>query len=148
GGQPHTYLQPPLGADSDGISNVDPTPLFPFGYGTSYTSFELGEFRISDTEVPTDGEFTVSVRVRNTGPRAGDEVVQLYLPDVLADRTAFAGRDLKRIVEPGDIEVFAGTSARDLPCSGTVRLTGPLREAGHDRRLHTPVDVRPVGGRD
>ncbi|HLU74905.1 MAG TPA: glycoside hydrolase family 3 N-terminal domain-containing protein [Nonomuraea sp.] len=179
GGQPHTYLQPPLGADSDGISNVDPTPLFPFGYGTSYTSFELGEFRISDTEVPTDGEFTVSVRVRNTGSRAGDEVVQLYLHDVLAqvtrpvrqltgfarvrlepgeaadvvfhvhaDRTAFTGRDLKRIVEPGDIEVFAGTSARDLPCSGTVRLTGPLREAGHDRRLHTPVDVRPVGGRD
>src|SRR5690606_40585609 len=87
GGQPHTYLQPPLGADSDGISNVDPTPLFPFGYGTSYTSFELGEFRLSDTEVPTDGEFTVSVRVRNTGSRAGDEVVQLYLHDVLAQVT-------------------------------------------------------------
>ncbi|TXK40701.1 glycoside hydrolase family 3 N-terminal domain-containing protein [Nonomuraea sp. C10] len=179
GGQPHTYLQPPLGADSDGISNLDPTPLFPFGYGTSYTSFELGEFRISDTEVPTDGEFTVSVRVRNTGARAGDEVVQLYLHDMLAqvtrpvrqlagfarvrlepgaaadvrfrvhaDRTAFTGRDLQRIVEPGDIEVLAGTSARDLPCAGTVRLTGPLRAVGHDRRLFTPVDVHPAGDRD
>ncbi|MGI5271889.1 glycoside hydrolase family 3 N-terminal domain-containing protein [Nonomuraea sp. CA-218870] len=178
GGQPHTYLQPPLGADSDGISNLDPTPLFPFGYGTSYTSFELGEFRISDTEVPTDGEFTVSVRVRNTGPRAGDEVVQLYLHDVLAqvtrpvrqlagfarvrlepgeaadvrflvhaDRTAFTGRDLERIVEPGDLEVLVGTSARDLPCAGAVRLTGPVRAVGHDRRLFTPVDVHPAAER-
>ena len=67
GGQPGTYLQPPLGADSQGISNLDPTPLFPFGHGTSYTTFEVDDLRISDTEVPTDGEFTVSVRVRNTG---------------------------------------------------------------------------------
>jgi beta-xylosidase len=40
--------------------------------------------RISDAEVPTDGAFTVSVRVRNTGPREGDEVVQLYLRDLVA----------------------------------------------------------------
>ncbi|MFC6082138.1 glycoside hydrolase family 3 N-terminal domain-containing protein [Sphaerisporangium aureirubrum] len=176
GGQPGTYLQPPLGANSHGISNLDPTPLFPFGYGTSYTTFEVGDLRISDTEVPTDGEFTVTVTVRNTGARAGDEVVQLYLHDVLAqvtrpvrqltgfarvhlepgegkdvrfqvhtDRTAFAGRDLRRVVEPGDVEVLVGTSATDLPCRGTVRLTGPLREAGHDRRLSTPVEVSAAG---
>ncbi|WP_336207273.1 glycoside hydrolase family 3 N-terminal domain-containing protein [Nonomuraea sp. LPB2021202275-12-8] len=174
GGQPGTYLQPPLGANSEGISNLDPTPLFPFGYGTSYTSFEVGDLRISDAEVPTDGEFTVSVRVRNTGGRAGDEVVQLYLRDVLAqvtrpvrqltgfarvelepgasadvrfhvhaDRTAFTGRDLRRIVEPGDVEVLVGTSAADLPCRGVVRLTGPTRPVGSGRRLLTPVDVSP-----
>jgi beta-glucosidase-like glycosyl hydrolase len=85
GGQPGTYLQPPLGGpESAGISSVDATPLFPFGYGRSYTTFELDDLRISDTEVPTDGEFAVSVRVRNTGARAGDEVVQLYLRDVVA----------------------------------------------------------------
>jgi hypothetical protein len=39
---------------------------------------------IGDAEVPTDGEFTVAVRVRNTGPREGDEVVQLYLRDLVA----------------------------------------------------------------
>jgi hypothetical protein len=63
---------------------------------------------------------------------------------VHADRTAFTGRELKRIVEPGDIYVLVGTSAEDLPCRATVRLTGPLRIVGHDRRLVTPVDVRPV----
>ncbi|HEV2927705.1 MAG TPA: glycoside hydrolase family 3 C-terminal domain-containing protein, partial [Propionibacteriaceae bacterium] len=85
GGQPGTYLQPPLGTpESAGISTLDATPLFPFGYGGSYTTFEVDALRISDAEVPTDGAFTVSVRVRNTGPREGDEVVQLYLRDVVA----------------------------------------------------------------
>ena len=60
---------------------------------------------------------------------------------VHADRTAFTGRDLRRIVEPGEIEVLVGTSAADLPCRARVRLTGPLREVGADRRLVTPVDV-------
>jgi beta-glucosidase-like glycosyl hydrolase len=85
GGQPRTYLQPPLGSpESAGISTLDTTPLYPFGYGGSYTTFEVGDLRISDAEVPTDGAFTVSVRVRNTGPREGDEVVQLYLHDLVA----------------------------------------------------------------
>jgi beta-glucosidase len=176
GGQPSTYLQPPLGsAESAGISNLDPTPLFAFGHGRSYTTFALGGLRISDVEIPTDGELTVSVRLRNTGARAGDEVVQLYLHDVLAqvtrpvralvgfarvalesgaaadvtfhvhaDRTAFIGRDLTRVVEPGDVEVLVGTSASDLPCRGAFRLTGPLRTVGHDRRLVTPVDISAV----
>ncbi|MEQ4721906.1 glycoside hydrolase family 3 N-terminal domain-containing protein [Nonomuraea sp. B19D2] len=179
GGQPGTYLQPPLGADSQGISNLDPTPLFPFGHGSSYTTFEVGELHISAAELHTDGEFAVSVRVRNTGGRAGEEVVQLYLHDVVAqvtrpvrqltgfarvrlepgtsarvtfrvhaDRTAFTGRDLRRIVEPGDIEVLVGTSAADLPCQGMVRLTGPARVVGHDRRLVTPVSVDQQEGSD
>lgn len=172
GGQPGTYLQPPLGAHTQGISSVDPTPLFPFGYGASYTTFEIGDLRVSASDIPTDGEFTVSARVRNTGTRPGREVVQLYLRDpvaqvsrpvrqltgfaqvdltpgasarvsfrVHADRTAFTGRDLTRIVEPGAIEVQVGASSQELPCLAVVRLTGPTREVGHDRRLTTPVDV-------
>jgi beta-glucosidase len=69
---------------SAGVSSLDAPPLYPFGYGGSYTTFAVDALRISDAEVPTDGAFTVSVRVRNTGPREGDEVVQLYLRDVLA----------------------------------------------------------------
>jgi beta-xylosidase len=44
--------------------------MFPFGFGMSYT-FEVDELRASATEIPTDGELAVSVRVRNTGDRAG-----------------------------------------------------------------------------
>ncbi len=85
GGQPSTYLQPPLGsAESSGISSLDPTPLFPFGHGRSYTTFTVGDLRCSAAEIPTDGEVTVSATVRNTGGRHGEEVVQLYLRDPLA----------------------------------------------------------------
>ncbi|MBV9920708.1 MAG: hypothetical protein JOY78_07650, partial [Pseudonocardia sp.] len=58
-----------------------------------------------------------------------------------ADRSAFTGADMRRIVEPGDLEVLVGTSADDLPCRGIVRLIGPLRKVGADRQLVTPVDV-------
>jgi Fibronectin type III-like domain len=60
---------------------------------------------------------------------------------VHADRTAFTGPGYERIVEPGDTEVLVGTSATDLPCRGTVRLTGPVRTVGSDRRLVTPVEL-------
>jgi len=173
GGQPGTYLQPPLGTNTEGISSIDPTPLFAFGYGRSYTTFDVDDLRVSATEVPTDGEFAVSVRVRNTGTLPGHEVVQLYLNDVVAnvtrpvrqlagfakvrlepgasarvrfhvhaDRTAFTGRDLRRIVEPGEVEVLVGTSSTELPCRAAVWFTGATREVGHDRRLTTPVDVQ------
>ncbi len=176
GGQPHTYLQPPLGgAESAGISSLDSTPQFPFGHGDSYTTFEISNLRVSATHVHTDGEFDVAVEVRNTGSRAGDEVVQLYLHDVIAqvarpvkqlagftrvtlepgaaadvcfrvhaDRTAYTDRTMTRIVEPGDILVLVGTSSVDLPCRETVRLTGPVRAVGSDRRLTVPVDVTPA----
>jgi beta-glucosidase len=176
GGQPSTYLQPPLGGpESAGISPLDPTPLFPFGYGRSYTTFAVDRMRLEPAEVATDGEFSVAVRVTNTGERAGDEVVQLYLRGVLArvvrpvrqlagfarvrlepgeardvrfrvhaDRTAFTDVDLARVVAPGELEVLVGTSAADLPGRGTVRITGPRREVGHDRRLDTPVEVGPA----
>jgi beta-xylosidase len=172
GGQPGTYLQPPLGAEHADTTNLDPTPLFPFGHGCSYTTFEVSDLRISRSEIPTDGEFTVSVQVQNTGPRPGEEVVQLYLHDLVAsvarpvkqltgfarvsldagqadevsftvhaDRTAYTGLELQRIVEPGEIEVLVGTSAARLPCRARVRLTGPVRVVGHDRHLVTPVSI-------
>jgi beta-xylosidase len=162
GGQPGTYLQPPLGVDNTGTSNLDPTPLFPFGHGCSYTTFEIENLRLSSGEIPTDGEVTASVRVRNTGARAGEEIVQLYLHDVVAsvtrpvkqlggftrvclspgeetevsfrldaERTAFTGRDLQRIVEAGDVDILVGRSASDLPCQARVRLTGPTLVVGH-----------------
>ncbi|WP_017975266.1 glycoside hydrolase family 3 C-terminal domain-containing protein [Actinopolyspora halophila] len=54
------------------------TPLYPFGHGLSYTTFDYGAPRLSEPVIGVDGETRVSVTVRNTGRRAGDEVVQLY----------------------------------------------------------------------
>jgi beta-glucosidase len=54
-------------------------PLYPFGYGLSYTSFEVGAPRVSADRIGVDGSVTVSVPVRNTGSRAGDETVQIYV---------------------------------------------------------------------
>lgn len=57
-------------------------PLFPFGFGLSYTKFELGEPQLSSARIGADGNVKVSVNVRNTGSMQGDEVVQLYVRDV------------------------------------------------------------------
>ena len=55
------------------------SPLYPFGYGLSYTSFHLDHLQVSSRDLARDGTLTVSVAVKNTGSRAGDQVVQLYV---------------------------------------------------------------------
>ena len=60
---------------------ADAAPLFPFGFGLSYTSFALSAPRLSAAKIAAAGEVTVEVDVTNTGARAGDEVVQLYVRD-------------------------------------------------------------------
>jgi beta-glucosidase len=63
------------------------TPLYAFGHGLSYTRFSYSDLRLSETEVSPTGSVTVSVRVTNTGDRAGEEVVQLYVSDPIASVT-------------------------------------------------------------
>jgi len=58
---------------------ADTAPLFPFGHGLSYTSFEISEPRLSATRVAADQPVQVEATVTNTGRRAGDEVVQFYI---------------------------------------------------------------------
>ncbi|WP_347302789.1 glycoside hydrolase family 3 N-terminal domain-containing protein [Croceibacterium sp. TMG7-5b_MA50] len=62
-------------------------PLFPFGHGLSYTTFELSAPRLSASRIGIAGTVEVTVEVRNTGDRAGDEVVQLYFHDQVASVT-------------------------------------------------------------
>ncbi|WP_370468282.1 glycoside hydrolase family 3 N-terminal domain-containing protein [Parvularcula maris] len=62
-------------------------PLYPFGYGLSYTSFEIGEPKLRRSSIKADGKATVSVQVRNTGDREGAEVVQLYIRDKVSSVT-------------------------------------------------------------
>lgn len=80
GAQPSTYLRSRNAARHSG-SSVDPTPLFAFGHGLSYTTFEYAGLELSAGAAPTHGEVRISCTVRNTGPVAGTEVVQLYLGD-------------------------------------------------------------------
>ncbi|HEV2667775.1 MAG TPA: glycoside hydrolase family 3 C-terminal domain-containing protein, partial [Blastocatellia bacterium] len=63
------------------------TPLYPFGYGLSYTQFRMTNLQLSAQRIRPDGKVIVSVEVENTGKRAGDEVAQLYLRDVAASVT-------------------------------------------------------------
>jgi beta-glucosidase len=60
------------------------SPLYVFGYGLSYTTFEVSNLQLSSSTVSRNGSLTASVTVRNTGSRTGDEVVQLYIHDPVA----------------------------------------------------------------
>lgn len=60
----------------------DVEPLFPFGYGLSYTSFEYSDLQVDKKQIKDDETITVTVKIKNTGSMAGKEVVQLYVRDV------------------------------------------------------------------
>ncbi|HVO34843.1 MAG TPA: fibronectin type III-like domain-contianing protein, partial [Gemmatimonadales bacterium] len=83
----------------------DGTPLFPFGYGLSYTTFAYDGLRTSASALGGRDTFTVSVNVKNTGSRAGDEVVQLYVRHI-GSAVARAKRDLRGFqrvtLQPGE----------------------------------------------
>ncbi|MEI7421490.1 MAG: glycoside hydrolase family 3 C-terminal domain-containing protein [Prolixibacteraceae bacterium] len=57
-------------------------PLFPFGHGLSYTTFKYSDLKISSSKIKTDGSVSVQLKVKNTGSRQGDEVVQIYVHEV------------------------------------------------------------------
>lgn len=82
------------------------TPLYPFGYGLTYTTFEYGAPTLSSSEMASDGSVTVSVPVTNTGRRDGTEVVQLYIRD-LAASMARPVKELKRFER---VEINAGAT--------------------------------------
>ena len=123
-------------------------PLFPFGYGLSYTTFTLGDLRVASR---ADGTYAVSVTVTNTGSREGAAVVQLYVgfptvaeeppnqlkgfakvvlqagqasqAEMTLDRSSFAAWSAEIndwIVHPGTYQIRVGTSSRDLPQQTTL----------------------------
>lgn len=67
--------------------DVSNEPLYPFGYGLSYTTFAYSDIHLSSTEMSADGELTATVTVTNTGSRDGAEVIQLYIRDLVGSVT-------------------------------------------------------------
>jgi beta-glucosidase len=87
-------------------------PLFAFGHGLSYTTFKYGAIKFSNQRISADGDFTANVKVTNTGKRAGDEVVQLYVRELkpVVTRPAKELRGFKRIyLEPGEMQTVSIT---------------------------------------
>jgi beta-glucosidase len=94
------------------------TPLYPFGFGLSYTTFSYSNLRLNTNRMSRSGKLTVSVDVQNTGKRAGEETVQLYVRDLVASVTRPV-KELKGFVkimlQPGETKTAAITlSAEQL----------------------------------
>lgn len=88
-------------------------PLYPFGYGLSYTTFQYSDLRLSSTTMPANGKIAVSVKVTNTGKRNGDEVVQMYVKHLDS-----------KVSRP--IEELEGFERINIPAGQTRTVSFPL----------------------
>jgi beta-glucosidase len=149
---PLVYNHKPTGR-LDGYLDLPGDPLFPFGFGLSYTEFRYSDLMITPTEISPDGKARISCTIANAGPVAGAEVAQLYIHDALASvvrpvlelkgfkkvflepgasatvtfdlgpaELALLDANLKRVVEPGEFQVFVGSSSRDIRLKGTLSV--------------------------
>ncbi|HEY0405000.1 MAG TPA: beta-glucosidase BglX [Pyrinomonadaceae bacterium] len=108
------------------------TPLFPFGYGLSYTKFRLTNLRLSARSVPfINARLTASVEVENTGASAGDEVVQLYLRDVASSVT----RPVK------ELKGFERVTLRPLEKRIVTFTLGPEQLGFYNREMRYVVEA-------
>jgi beta-glucosidase len=121
-----------------------PGPLFPFGYGLSYTTFKYDNLKISSPEMARDGQLVVSVDVTNTGKRTGKEVVQMYVKDEFG-QVMRPNKELKGFekieLKPGetkhveftitpDMLVFTGLEMKPVLEAGAYKvMVGPSSEA-------------------
>jgi beta-glucosidase len=106
------------------------TPLFPFGYGLSYTSYSYNDIFCSRSSITSKDSLLVSVRVTNTGQREGDEIIQLYIQDVSASIT----RPLK------ELKGFRTVHLRPAESQKVDFLITPEMLSFYDQRMRKIVE--------
>ena len=106
------------------------TPLYPFGYGLSYTKFKLTDLRLSTATIPTNGTVSVTLTVENAGRLAGDEVVQIYIHRPAASVT----RPVKELKGFQRLALLPGQKKM------AEFLLGPEQLGYYDRAMHYVVE--------
>jgi beta-glucosidase len=150
---PLVYNHKPTGRGDDYL-DLTGQALFPFGHGLSYTTFEYSNLSITPTVMSPSDQATVRFRVRNSGRRAGDEVVQLYVRDLLASvaRPVIQLEGFQRVhLAPGEERELTFTLGRDqlrmldegmrwIVEPGTFRVL--IGASSKDIRLRGDLNVR------
>jgi beta-glucosidase len=144
---------------------LEAEPLYPFGYGLSYTAFQYSELAVSSVRLAAGEELEVSVVVTNSGKRAGDEVVQLYVKDVESscvvphhdlrgfERISLAPRESRRVhfrLTPRDLSLIDERGQRLLePGHFRISVGGSqpdARSVALSGRSPLSIDIEIVGG--
>ncbi|MGD2071712.1 MAG: fibronectin type III-like domain-contianing protein, partial [Gemmatimonadota bacterium] len=114
-------------------------PLYAFGHGLSYTTFAYSDVTVSSPAMTTDGEITISANVRNTGSRAGTEIAQLYVRDLVGSRSrpvkelkgfqkvVLAPGESKTVrftLRAGDLAFFTARNVREVEPGDFVAFVG------------------------
>ena len=111
--------RPGFGEFKGNYADSPTTPLYPFGFGLAYTTFEFGKVSLSKASLPANGKFSAQVKIKNTGARAGIAVAQLYIRALAASAGPRPVRELKGfqkiLLQPGETrEVEFKLSAHEL----------------------------------
>jgi len=128
-------------------------PLYPFGFGLSYTKFKFSDMKIKKAELTADENLILTVKVKNTGKVKGKEVVQIYFNDKISSvatpvkvlkefkkvelmpsesktvefkipcsELGFWDKNMNYVVEPGEFEIMAGSSSKDIYLNKTIKI--------------------------
>ena len=157
--KPSSQVDGGLTPGPDGNASRINGPLYPFGYGLSYTTFEYSDLRLSDRTVTPYQDSEVRLKVKNTGSVAGDEVVQLYVRDIISSSTVYEKtlRGFERVhllpgetrevvfhLRPDDLASYYSASGKRVVEPGEFRIMAGA--SSEDIRLSDTLTVIPYPG--